>query len=705
MKVLVTGGAGFIGSNFVRYWLKNHPHDTVVNFDALTYAGNLDSLKDLTINPETKDRYQFIHGDITDPIAVREAMRGVDVVAHFAANSHVDRSIVEPGLFVHTNVIGTQVLLEEAKNAGVWRFHHVSTDEVYGTVTVEGDEMFTEETRYQPNNPYSASKAGSDMVVRAYYKTYGFPATITNTSNNFGAYQFPEKFIPLCITRLIDGKNIRLHGKGDHIRDWLFVEDHCRAIEAVLRRGKLGEVYLVAGHAQLSTLQVAQRICQLMGVGEDRIEFVPDRPSNDKAYKLDWTKINRELGWEPLFSFDDWIQQTIAWYQQNEVWWRPLVKQSFAWGSTGHIAEESSTSVNSTPMPQMQSSYGQSAKTITQANTESLTFLENSNIPAKPSTPQVKKKVLIFGNGQLSMHFQNYFAAEGSEVVVASRPEVDVTNFDQVNSVISQTQPTVVINATGVTNVDWAETNQEETAAVNIQGAENIAKACQSAGVYMVHVSTGYVHHSHSTADERKEQDQPNPLNYYSYSKAKADEVLMRMVNQGLKLLIVRPNMLLSAVPHPKNVLAKMVMYSKFHDVPNSMTVVEDLVSVTGQLIDKQKTGLYNVVNSGLSTPFKIANMLKEIINPDMQIEKLSKAEVEKMFTIKRPDTILSIEKLNREGIHMPEINQRLRGIITVLRDNLRNASSQEVMKTTAEENQKRMEVKQDQVITNLLRK
>ncbi|HEX3095604.1 MAG TPA: dTDP-glucose 4,6-dehydratase [Patescibacteria group bacterium] len=715
MKVLVTGGAGFIGSNFVRYWLNNHPHDEVVVLDVLTYAGNLDSLHDLTINPAFKDRFQFIKGDITDPVAVRNAMKGIDLVAHFAANSHVDRSIVEPGNFVNTNVMGTQVLLEEAKNAGVWRFHHVSTDEVYGTLTVHGNEMFTEETKYAPNNPYSASKAGSDLVARAYYKTYDMPVTITNTSNNFGPYQFPEKFIPLCITRLIDGKNIRLHGKGDHIRDWLFVEDHCRAIEQVLRRGRMGEVYLVAGHAQLSTLEVAQRICKIMGVGEDRIEFVPDRPNNDSAYKLDWKKIKDELKWEPLFSFDQWLEKTVAWYVDNEVWWRPLVKQGFSWGSVGHVAEEEKTPQPANPsiaMPMantlktgsQQATYGEASQVIAEASeNHPITFLETN-----PQTiPPVKQtdKVLIFGNGQLSMHFQKYFEAKGIEVSVAARPQTDVTSFEQVKSAIETVKPTIVLNATGITNVDWAEANQEETAAVNIHGAENIAKACMEAKIYMIHVSTGYVHHSHNTADERTEVDQANPLNYYAYSKAKADEVLLQLAKQGLQVLIVRPNMLLSAVPHPKNILAKMTVYSKFHDVPNSMTVIEDLVEVTGELIKQRKTGLYNVVNPGLSSPFKIATMLKEIINPDMAIEKLTKADVEKMYSVKRPDTILSITKLNREGIQMPEINQRLRGIITVLRDNLQQEASRQVMQVTAQENQQKMEMKQDQVINNLFTK
>jgi dTDP-glucose 4,6-dehydratase len=716
MKVLVTGGAGFIGSNFIRYWLNNHPHDVVVNFDVLTYAGNLNSLQDLTVNPAFKDRYKFVKGDITDPVAVREVMKGVDLVAHFAANSHVDRSIVEPGHFVNTNVMGTQVLLEEAKNAGVWRFHHVSTDEVYGTLNVEGNEMFTEETKYAPNNPYSASKAGSDMVVRSYFKTYDMPATITNTSNNFGPYQFPEKFIPLCITRLLDGKKIRVHGQGDHIRDWIYVEDHCRAIEQVLRRGRMGEVYLVAGRAQLSILEVAKRICKIMNVGEDRIEFVPDRPSNDKAYKLDWTKINQELNWEPLFSFDQWLEKTIAWYIDNEAWWRPLVKQGFSWGSVGHVAEDTETKLQpvtpSLSMPladtlsanSQQASYGAASQNILHASPQQpITFLENP-LP-KASPPTTKDKVLIFGSGQLSMHFQKYFQSQGIEFVVAALPQFDVTNYEQVQAAIQAAKPTVVINCTGITNVDWSESHQDETEAVNVRGPENIARACLEAKIYMVHVSTGYVHHSHNTADERTETDQPNPLNYYAYSKAKADEVLGQLAKQGLQLLIVRPNMLLSAVPHPKNILAKMTVYSKFHDVPNSMTVVEDLVQVTGDLIKHRKTGLYNVVNPGLTSPYKIATMLKEIINPDMEIEKLTKADVEKMYSVKRPDTILSIAKLNREGVQMPEINQRLRGIITVLRDNLQQEASKAVMEATAKENQEKMEVKQDQVINNLFNK
>lgn len=721
MKVLVTGGAGFIGSNFVRYWLKNHPNDSVVNFDALTYAGNLESLHDLTVNPEYKDRYKFVHGDITDAAAVREAMKGVDVVAHFAANSHVDRSIVEPGNFVNTNVIGTQVLLEEAKNAGVWRFHHVSTDEVYGTLTVEGDELFTEETKYAPNNPYSASKAGSDLIVRAYYKTYDFPATITNTSNNFGAYQFPEKFIPLCITRLIDGKNIRLHGKGDHIRDWLFVEDHCRAIEQVLRRGKLGEVYLVAGRAQLSILEVAQRICKIFGVGEDRIEFVPDRPSNDKAYKLDWSKINRELGWEPLFSFDEWLVQTVDWYKNNEAWWRPLVKQSFAWGSTGHKEEEPVAKSVSMPvaMPHtaslphavssQQPSYGQASEALVNNEESSITFLENSDPFTTPSpvtiAAQKKTKVLIFGNGQLSMHFQKYYQSRGAEVAVASLPNVDVLNYAQVMNVIGEFQPDMVFNCAGLTNVDWVEANQDEAAAVNIGGAENIARACAEKNVYLIHFSTGYVHASSSITDERSETDLPNPINFYAYTKAKADESLMQMTKQGLRVLIVRTNMLLSAVPHPKNVLAKMTIYNKFHDQHSSMTVIEDLVEATHKLAQNRKTGLYNVVNPGVTSPLKIAHLLQEIVNPDMAVEQLSKEEVEKMYTVRRPDSILSTTKLNREDIQLPEINQRLRGIITVLRDNLLSESAEQVIAFTAQEDLKKKELKQTQVINHLFNK
>ncbi len=321
MRLLVTGGAGFIGSNFILYWMREHPNDQIVNLDKLTYAGNLENLADVENNP----RYAFIHGDICDREAVQKALRGVDVVVHFAAESHVDRSILEPAPFITTNIVGTYILLEAATKAVISRFHHVSTDEVFGSLKLGTLSKFSERTPYDPRSPYSASKASSDHLVRAYHETYGFPITITNCSNNFGPYHFPEKFIPLAITNILEGKKVPVYGDGLNVRDWLYVEDHCRAIDAVLSRGTAGETYCVGGLTDdINNLMVVQKILRIMGKGEDMIEFVKDRPGHDRRYAIDWTKIKTELGWQPQHDFDTWLERTIEWYKTHESWWKRI---------------------------------------------------------------------------------------------------------------------------------------------------------------------------------------------------------------------------------------------------------------------------------------------------------------------------------------------------------------------------------------------
>lgn len=323
MKLLVTGGAGFIGANFILYWMKHHPDDVVVNLDKLTYAGNLDNLKDVEKNPN----YTFIHGDICDGEVVDKAMAGVDIVVHFAAETHVDRSITGPAVFAMTNVIGMQVLLDDAVKHKVKRFHHVSTDEVFGCLELTDPNKFNERTQYSPRSPYSASKAGSDHLVRSYFTTYGLPITITNCSNNYGPYQFPEKLIPLSITNILEGKKAPVYGDGLYVRDWLYVEDHCRAIEAVVAKGKIGETYCVGGLTEdINNLAVVKKILTILGQGEGKIEFVKDRPGHDRRYALDWSKIKNELGWQPLHNFDEWLEKTVAWYKEHEAWWRKLKK-------------------------------------------------------------------------------------------------------------------------------------------------------------------------------------------------------------------------------------------------------------------------------------------------------------------------------------------------------------------------------------------
>jgi len=319
MKFLVTGGAGFIGANFVHYWVKNHPADSLVVLDKLTYAGNLANLSGVA------DKIKFIKGDICDANAVETAMAGVEAVVHFAAESHVDRSILEPDAFVKTNLLGTHELLKAALKHGVKKFHHVSTDEVFGQIPLDSDEKWTEDSPYNPRSPYSASKAGSDHLVRSYHFTYGLPVTITNCSNNFGPYHFPEKFIPLAITNLLEGKNIPIYSPGNQVRDWLYVEDHCRAVDLVLQNGKAGETYLVGSqHRDYANMEVAKLILKLMGLKEDRLELVGDRPGHDVKYAIDASKIRNELGWEPKADFETYLKTTIEWYKTNQTWWKNI---------------------------------------------------------------------------------------------------------------------------------------------------------------------------------------------------------------------------------------------------------------------------------------------------------------------------------------------------------------------------------------------
>lgn len=319
-KLLVTGGAGFIGSNFIRYWLETHPQDSITNLDLLTYAGNLNNLTEVENNPQ----YTFVKGDILDAKLVEELVGKSDTIVHFAAESHVDRSILGPQAFVETNIKGTFTLLEAARKEKK-RFHHISTDEVFGHLSLEKGQKFDEHTPYDPRSPYSASKAASDHLVRAYGQTYGLPISITNCSNNFGPYQHPEKFIPRMITNVIDGENIKIYGDGLYVRDWLHVKDHCRAIDVILQKGNIGETYLVGGMSDdINNLEVAKLILQSLGESEEKIEFVKDRPGHDRRYAVNWNKIKEELGWEPQHNFQDWLKETVAWYKEHESWWRPL---------------------------------------------------------------------------------------------------------------------------------------------------------------------------------------------------------------------------------------------------------------------------------------------------------------------------------------------------------------------------------------------
>lgn len=325
-KILVTGGAGFIGGNFVQYMVNKYPEHEIYNLDLLTYAGDLTKHKYI----EANKNYHFVKADIADreTIFTLFEQENFDYVVHFAAESHVDRSISDPSVFVRTNVLGTQVLLDAAKQFGVIKFIHISTDEVYGELDFDTDTYFTEKTPLQPNSPYSASKAASDFFARAYHETYGLPVIITRCSNNYGPYQFPEKLIPLTISRVLNDQKVPVYGDGKNIRDWLHVYDHCTAIDLIMHEGENGEVYNIGGHNERTNLEVVKTIIKALGKSEELIEFVNDRLGHDKRYAIDPMKLEN-LGWKPKYNFDTGIIQTIEWYKQNKGWWERIINGEY----------------------------------------------------------------------------------------------------------------------------------------------------------------------------------------------------------------------------------------------------------------------------------------------------------------------------------------------------------------------------------------
>lgn len=321
MKLLITGGAGFIGSNFIRYYLKNHPEDKIINLDKLTYCGNPENLKDIESNPN----YEFVKGDICDEKLVNELMQRVDAVIHFAAESHVDNSIHDPFVFTRTNVIGTHILLDAARRHNIKKFLHISTDEVYGSIDIGS---FTEESRLEPNSPYSVSKTAAELLAKVYHTTYKLPVIITRSSNNFGPNQYPEKLIPLFVTNLIEGKKVPVYGDGMNIRDWIYVLDNCEALDFVFQKGDFGEVYNIGGGNEKTNIYITKTIIKQLGKDESFVEYVKDRPGHDRRYSLNCDKL-LALGWKPKYNFEKAMLETINWYKSNENWWKKIKSGEF----------------------------------------------------------------------------------------------------------------------------------------------------------------------------------------------------------------------------------------------------------------------------------------------------------------------------------------------------------------------------------------
>lgn len=647
MNYLITGGAGFIGSHLAKYIREREENAVIVVLDALTYAGNMHNLEGLMGKPG----FVFVHGSIADESLVTRVMEdhGIDAILHTAAETHVDRSIHGFATdFIMTNVRGTQVMLEAAKRFKVKKFVHVSTDEVYGTLSLDQKERFTEHSPIQPNSPYSASKASSDLLAKAYFETYQVPVVITRCTNNFGSHQFPEKLIPYWVSLVLKGKKITMYGDGAYVRDWIHVTDHVAAIYTVLHKGKLGEVYNVGVGNERTNREIAEEILNILQKPKDFIRTVPDRLGHDRRYAIDATKLYKELEFAPLYPrarFSDALRETVMWYANN---------------------------------PQYIADIEQRFGTL------------NPHIPEEP-----KAHIAIFGAGMLGTLYKEYFVQKGYEVTVIT---VDVRDVAAVRESLKDKKFDAVLNCVAKTDIDWCERNQQETLAVNTIGADTIGAACQEFGLYLVHISSGCIQESKVATQVWKETDEVSPVCFYAWTKVFADTLLLdRAKRKGLNVLILRPRQLLTAKLSPRNALSKMLTYSKFIDTPNSCTVVEDLLEVTENLIQKKATGIYNVANPGITSPYKIAIMLKEIIKPDMNIAMITKEELNRMTLAERIDSVLSLEKLAGEGIVLPHIDTRLREIMMNLKQSLQSEEAARVMQKVATDTREKLALKEQQ--------
>ena len=581
---LVTGGAGFIGSNFVLYMLEKYKDITIVNVDKLTYAGNLENLKSI----EGDKRHVFVQADICD----REAITALfgqydfDFVINFAAESHVDRSIENPQLFLITNILGTQNLLDCARRAWVmgkdeqgyptWRkgvrYHQVSTDEVYGDLPLDRPDLFfTEETPIHTSSPYSSSKASADLLVLAYHRTYGLPVTISRCSNNYGPYHFPEKLIPLMIANALNDKPLPVYGKGENVRDWLYVEDHCRAIDLIIHKGRVGEVYNVGGHNEMTNIDIVKIICKELGKPESLITYVADRKGHDMRYAIDPTKIHSELGWLPETKFADGIKKTIQWYLDNREWWETIISgeyQNYYAKMYGNRSEEKEA-----------------------------------------------MKVFVTGvGGQLGYDVMNELHQRGIESIGSDvLPEVtsidapyyslDITDGAAVSAMLEKLKPDAVIHCAAWTAVDAAEDEdkQETVRKVNVEGTKNIAAECGALDIPMMYISTDYVFDGQGQTPWKPDCKEYAPLNVYGETKLAGELAVAEFAS---RFFIVRIAWVFGL--NGNNFIKTMLKVGKTHD---TLTVVDDqigtptytydLARLLVDMIQTDKYGYYHATNEG----------------------------------------------------------------------------------------------------------
>ncbi|HLD63271.1 MAG TPA: dTDP-glucose 4,6-dehydratase [Candidatus Peribacteraceae bacterium] len=664
MRLLVTGGCGFIGSHFIRTVLRERPQWEVVNLDALTYAGNLVNVADI----QADSRYKFVYGSITDQAVLNAIVPTVDHVVNFAAETHVDRSIHDNEPFILTNVLGVQRLIDACVRYNK-SLHHVSTDEVFGELEA-GESKFTEESPYRPRNPYSATKAAADHLVRAAINTQGLCATISNCTNNYGPYLYPEKFLSIAITNLLEGFQLPIHGDGRQVRDWIQVEDHARGILLILEKGQAGETYIMGGNAEYSIVDTARLLLSLMGLREDRLQFITDRPGQDRRYAIDFSKIQRQLGWAPQHSFESGLHQMIGWYQHNHSWWKPI-KESAAYRQwyAAHFG---------LPQPARTDPFGTGGPAVTQDFVQSIAAPDSASLASsgKPVVPQpvehlipsqmplaegrsaaLTTGVVIFGgDGYLGEYLRAIYPE-------AQCPKVDIGDRAAVVRVLDEYRPAVIINAAGKTgrpNVDWCEDHKEETLHSNVLGPLILWEECDKRGIYMAHLGSGCIYEGDNLGHGFGESDAPNfNGSFYSRTKRWSDEML-----QEFPVLIARLRMPFDGSQHERNLLSKLLRYKKITTAHNSLSFLPDFFYALQVLIAQRATGAYNIVNPGAISPYEIMLMYREIVDPAHTFEPLDVKDILTQVKVERSNCVLSTAKIESAGIFLPTAEARIRQIL-----------------------------------------
>ncbi len=643
MRLLVTGGAGFIGSNFVRYWVEQHPEDHVVAYDVLTYAGNRPNLADV------EDAIVFVQGDICDGPLAEKTLRDeeIDTIVHFAAESHNSLAVLDPGLFFRTNVLGTQTLLEAARQVGIARFHHISTCEVYGDLALDTDEVFTEDSPYRPRTPYNASKAGADHAVRAYGETYGLPVTITNCSNNYGPYQFPEKVIPVFTTAALDDKNLTLYATTENRREWLHVRDHCTAIEAVLERGTVGETYHVGSGIEASIMEIADLVLKTLGKPASLKEIVPDRPGHDRRYLLDSSKLRTRLGWAPSDRLGG-----RAGGDGRVVRGQPRLVGAAARPGTGRRGRMGLRRL--TPAPPMRvlvtGADGQLGRDLLDA--------------LAGRVPVGGRRCRLLGpEGPLAG------AGAGYEVLATDIGTMRVDERDAVQYVVRAFRPDLVLHGGALTAVDACESDVDLAYAVNAVGTRNVAEAAAAVGAHLLYVSTDYVFDGTSTRPYR-EWDAPNPMSVYGASKLAGE----RECPPGST--IVRTSWVCGA--HGNNMVKTVLRLAAgsdplrfVDDQHGSPTFTADLAAAIVTLGTDRRPGIFHVTNSGATTWCGFVRAIMAAAGADpARVHAISTADLDpSKYPAPRPaNSVLDNMALRLSGLPaLPDWNDGLRRLVRAL--------------------------------------